>query len=369
MTQIELEEKIVAAQNDYYAGHPTMSDADFDTLWDTLGKLYPDSELLKEVGSDLGETNGFKKVKLDSLMGSQSKANTAEEMDIFLAKNPGEIMETYKMDGSSVELKYVDGQFVRGCSRGNGTIGVDYTENIKKMNGVPLKLKKPLTLIVKGEVVLSETNKKKYFPNMANKRNAATGIYHRMDGVDCDKLDIVAWDVRSDEFKTQVEIFKFLEDNGFIATPHRLHKTLTGKESINRINEVWDNELPDYEYDIDGLVFKANKINFEDLNTNYRPESQVALKPARTIVKTTLKDIEWRLTNGTFTPVAHIEPVVLLGATISRASLANVGIMEELGIEIGDEIEICRCGEIIPKVIRNVRTGKIARGYENSYNN
>ena len=220
MTQIELEEKIVAAQNDYYAGHPTMSDADFDTLWDTLGKLYPDSELLKEVGSDLGETNGFKKVKLDSLMGSQSKANTAEEMDIFLAKNPGEIMETYKMDGSSVELKYVDGQFVRGCSRGNGTIGVDYTENIKKMNGVPLKLKKPFTLIVKGEVVLSETNKKKYFPNMANKRNAATGIYHRMDGIDCDKLDIVAWDVRSDEFKTQVEIFKFLEDNGFIATPH-----------------------------------------------------------------------------------------------------------------------------------------------------
>ena len=125
MTQAELETKIIAAQYDYYAGHPTMSDADFDTLWDTLGKLYPDSELLKEVGSDLGETNGFKKVKLDSLMGSQSKANTAEEMDIFLAKNPGEIMETYKMDGSSVELKYVDGQFVSGCSRGNGTIGVD----------------------------------------------------------------------------------------------------------------------------------------------------------------------------------------------------------------------------------------------------
>lgn len=358
MTQAELEAKIVAAQNDYYAGHPTMSDADFDTLWDTLGKLYPDSELLKEVGSDLGETNGFKKVKLDSLMGSQSKANTAEEMDIFLAKNPGEIMETYKMDGSSVELKYVDGQFVRGCSRGNGTIGVDYTENIKKMNGVPLKLKSPLTLIVKGEVVLSETNKKKYFPNMANKRNAATGIYHRMDGVDCDKLDIVAWDVRSDEFKTQVEIFKFLEDNGFIATPHRLHKTLTGKESINRINEVWDNELPDYEYDIDGLVFKANKINFEDLNTNYRPESQVALKIKQSIVSTTVTGIEWSLSNGTFTPVVQVEPRVIEGAIIKQASAANVAGLEELDIEIGDTVGIIRCGMIIPKIISNISKNK-----------
>ena len=354
MTQIELETKIIAAQNDYYAGHPTMSDADFDTLWDTLGKLYPDSELLKEVGSDLGETNGFKKAKLDSLMGSQSKANTAEEMDIFLTKNPGEIMETYKMDGSSVELKYVDGQFVRGCSRGNGTIGVDYTENIKKMNGVPLKLKKPLTLVVKGEVVLSETNKKKYFPNMANKRNAATGIYHRMDGVDCDKLDIVAWDVRSDEFKTQVEIFKFLEDNGFIATPHRLHKTLTGKESINRINEVWDNELPDYEYDIDGLVFKANKINFEDLNTNYRPESQVALKIKQSIVSTIVTGIEWSLSNGTFTPVVQVEPRVIEGAIIKQASAANVAGLEELDIEIGDTVGIIRCGMIIPKIISSV---------------
>lgn len=358
MTQVELETKIIAAQNDYYAGHPTMSDADFDTLWDTLGKLYPDSELLKEVGSDLGETNGFKKVKLDSLMGSQSKANTAEEMDTFLAKNPGEIMETYKMDGSSVELKYVDGQFVRGCSRGNGTIGVDYTENIKKMNGVPLKLKSPLTLIVKGEVVLSETNKKKYFPNMANKRNAATGIYHRMDGIDCDKLDIVAWDVRSDEFKTQVEIFKFLEDNGFIATPHRLHKTLTGKESINRINEVWDNELPDYEYDIDGLVFKANKINFEDLNTNYRPESQVALKIKQSIVSTTVTGIEWSLSNGTFTPVVQVDPRVIEGAIIKQASAANVAGLEELDIEIGDTVGIIRCGMIIPKIISNISKNK-----------
>lgn len=123
MTQKELESKIEAAQFTYYIGEPTISDSEFDTLWDTLKTLYPNSKVLKKVGSDLGESNGFKKEKHNIVMGSQNKANTVEEMDEFI-KDYSYIGQ-YKMDGSSVCLDYVNGKFVRGMSRGDGCLDFD----------------------------------------------------------------------------------------------------------------------------------------------------------------------------------------------------------------------------------------------------
>ena len=186
--------KIKEAQKEYYAGHPTLQDSEFDKLWDELKNLYPDSELLSEVGSDLEESDGFEKVELKSLMGSQSKANTAEEMDKFISENGNTYIETYKLDGSSAELYYENGKFIRGCSRGNGHLGVDYTKNISKMQGVVKSFSIPYTGVVKGEIVLSQKNKDKYFSEFKNKRNCATGIFHRLSGEDCDKLNFVAWD-------------------------------------------------------------------------------------------------------------------------------------------------------------------------------
>ena len=169
MNQKELENKIKEAQKEYYAGHPALSDAEFDKLWDDLKNLYPDSELLSEVGSDLEESEGFEKVELKSLMGSQNKANTAEEMEKFISENGSIYMETYKLDGSSAELYYENGKFIRGCSRGNGSCGIDYTKNISKMGGVIKSLSIPYTGVVKGEIVLSQKNKDKYFSEFNNK--------------------------------------------------------------------------------------------------------------------------------------------------------------------------------------------------------
>ena len=196
----ELENIITKAQKAYYSGNGVseLSDAEFDAYWDELKNLDPNNEIFNQVGSDLGESNGFPKVKHNIIMGSQSKANTAEEMSDFIAKNPksDSYIVSYKMDGSSVVLDYVNGKLIRGASRGDGTIGVDYTENIKKMGGVVQTLKVPFTGSVRGEVLLSHSMKEKYFPDAPNCRNMATGIFHHIDGSDCEKLDVVVYDAQ-----------------------------------------------------------------------------------------------------------------------------------------------------------------------------
>jgi DNA ligase (NAD+) len=358
MNQKELENKIKEAQKEYYAGHPILCDSEFDKLWDDLKNLYPDSELLSEVGSDLEESDGFEKVELKSLMGSQSKANTAEEMDKFISENGSTYMETYKLDGSSAELYYENGKFIRGCSRGDGHLGVNYTNNISKMQGVIKNFSIPYTGVVKGEIVLSQKNKDKYFSEFKNARNCATGIFHRLSGEDCDKLNFVAWDAfptdGKDYFSTQEELLGFLENEGFEVTPHRIWKKVSGKEAIERIHKVWEEELPNYDYDCDGLVWKKNEIDWEDLKINERPKTQIALKPAKVFAESIVTDIKWNVVNGTITPVVQFNPVDIQGSTITQASGYNVSFLEEMKLEIGDKVLICRGGMIIPTIAKNV---------------
>lgn len=370
----ELENIITKAQKAYYSGNgeSELSDAEFDAYWDELKLLDPNNEIFNQVGSDLGESNGFPKCQHNMIMGSQSKANTAEDMDDFIAKNPknDSYLVSYKMDGSSVVLDYVNGKLIRGASRGDGTIGVDYTENIKKMGGVVQTLKVPFTGSVRGEVLLSKSNKEKYFKDAPNCRNMATGIFHHIDGSDCEKLDVVVYDAqyldKNITFGTQNSLLSFLTDNGFKVAPFTELQNLTGEKAMAHLANVWAH-IDAYDYDIDGLVFKTNKIDMNDITTNYRPTTQIALKPARTLVTTILENIEWQVRNGTLTPVAILKPVSLLGATIRKASLGNLALIMRMGLEIGHEVTICRCGEIIPKVLKDNVTGIIAEGYEASF--
>lgn len=291
-------------------------------------------------------------------MGSQSKANTAEEMDKFISENGNIYMETYKLDGSSAELYYENGKFIRGCSRGDGFRGVDYTKNISKMQGVIKSFSIPYTGVIKGEIVLSHKNKDKYFSEFKNARNAATGVYHRLTGEDCDKLNFVAWDAfptdGQDYFSTQEELLGFLENEGFEVTPHRIWKKVSGKDTIERIHKVWEEELPNYDYDCDGLVWKKNDIDWEDLRTNERPKTQIALKPAKVFAESIVTDIKWNVVNGTITPVVQFNPVDIQGSTITQASGYNVSFLEEMKLEIGDKVLICRGGAIIPLIAKNV---------------
>lgn len=351
-----LEKAVKDAQDAYYNGVPIMSDIEFDAIWDKLKREQPDSELLKKVGED--HTDGFKKVKHRIIMGSQEKANTAEDMDNWLLSiNKKIVLASLKMDGSSLALYYDHGDLIQAVSRGDGTRGDEVSSNVLMMNHVVRHLKDTnYTGCVRGEVLITRANKETYFPEKANCRNCGNGIFKHKDGKDCDKLDIVVYDAQAEDgsnyFGTQEKMQKWLEEQGFKVAPYVMFKNPTGQDCIDYINSVFD-KFAELEYDIDGIVWKQNEIDMDDFRTNYRPKTNIALKNKQEKTKSILKDIEWSCSNGTYTPVGIIEPTQILGATISRASLCNISQMEELQIEIGDEVGVIRTGMIIPKIIFN----------------
>ena len=369
MTRIEiLETEIRKHQELYYNHQPVISDGEFDALVDELTMLDPDNELLTtKIGAD--HTEGFTKVKHNIKMGSQNKANTEPEMNGWISTIDNSlVLGGFKMDGNSVRLTYKNGELVQAASRGDGDWGDDITENVKKMNFVPLKLKATpnYTGDVRGEVLLSRKNKEKYYPEFKNCRNGASGIMKHLDGSGCEHLDVVCYDAQyiseNEEFGTQQNLINFLEQNGFKVAEYRFFKNLTGKMAIDYLNTIFD-DFDNLEYDIDGIVWKQNVIDMKDMK-NERPKTNIALKPAKVYKETILENIEWQVRNGTLTPVAILKPVDLQGATISKASLCNVACLEDMGIEIGHKVLICRCGMIIPKIVKDIDTGKYAKGYE-----
>jgi DNA ligase (NAD+) len=373
MNQKELEKTIRRAQDAYYNGsEPIMSDMEYDRLWDELQTKYPDSVLLREVGQD--HTDGFKKVKHDIIMGSQAKANTAEDMNGFFNRNgKGKYLAQYKLDGCSVALNYADGKFVSGVTRGDGTEGDDITRNVLSMKGLVKRIDRGFTGTVRGEILLDKSVKEKYFPGMKNCRNAASGIMKHLDGSDCEKLTIRVYDAqyldKTLSFGTQELLQNWLGNNGFIVADYVWFDTrkmkAPGQEAIDLIrSEFSEEKASQRDFDIDGIVFKKNEIDMHDIQTEYRPKTMIALKPKFTPKESVLRDIEWCVKNGTVTPVAIFDPVEIEGSTVQRASLGNVSLMEYLGLEIGHRITVIKANMIIPKVIQDLETGKFITGYE-----
>ena len=373
MNQQELENKLKLAQDAYYNGpEPIMSDLEYDALWDELQAEFPASELLRGVGED--STDGFAKIRHSIIMGSQNKANTAEDMNAFFSRNGGgKYLAQYKLDGCSIALNYENGEFVMGASRGSGTEGDDITSNVLRMKGLVKRLKDGFTGTVRGEVLLDKKDKEKYFPDMKNCRNAAAGIMKHLDGSDCDKLTIRVYDAqyldKARSFGTQEALQAWLKDNGFIVADYVLFDTTgmknPGESAIDLIRKEFSEEFADKrDFDIDGIVFKKNEIDLHDIQTEYRPKTMIALKNKYTLAETTIEGIEWCVKNGTVTPVALVSPCEIDGTIVKRASLANISCMEELGIEIGHKVIITKAGMIIPKILKDLTTGKFASGYE-----
>ena len=371
MNQTELEKALKQAQDAYYKGEPIMSDIEFDRLWDELEERFPDSILLREVGAD--HTNGFRNVKHTIIMGSQAKANTAEDMNKYFSRNgKGKYLAQNKCDGCSIALNYTDGKFVSGVTRGDGKTGDDITQNVLKMQGLVRNLTESYTGTVRGEVLLDKETKAKYFPDMKNCRNAAAGIMKHLDGADCEKLTIRVYDAqyldKTKSFRTQENLQSWLQQQGFIVADWQLVDTsrgFNGAEAIKLIKHAFTEEaINNRAYDIDGIVFKKNDIDMHDIQTEVRPKTMIALKNKYTLAVTTIEGIDWSVKNGTLTPVAIVSPCEIDGTTVKRASLANISCMEELGIEIGHKIIITKAGMIIPKILKDLTTGKFASGYE-----
>ena len=372
----EISAQLTEANYRYYVlDNPTMQDFEYDHLLrelEDLEKQYPqyareDSPTKRVGGQAISE---FQKVEHPVPLMSLQDVFSMEELNEFLLKTKAAASQVSfsvepKIDGLSVALEYVDGQFVRGATRGDGNVGEDVTENLKTIRSIPMHLEgAPARLIVRGEVFmpkksfhkLNEYQEQEGKPLFANPRNAAAGSLRQLDPKIAAKrgLDIYVFNVQLAEGKTFVshsETLQFLKDLHFKTIPYKM---LSDIDAINQ--EVYDiNETREKLIcDIDGAVIKADDLALrERLGATAKcPKWAVAYKYPPEIKPTVVEDIVVQVgRTGVLTPKAVVRPVRLAGTTVTNATLHNQDFISQRDIRIGDTVLIRKAGEIIPEIL------------------
>jgi DNA ligase (NAD+) len=356
----ELEKQIKYHQDLYYNSQPVISDAEFDALWDELKRLDPSNVLFKTVGQDSGN---FPKAAHLMKMGSQEKAANPDEFRAWVKKHPEitEYVVQYKLDGASLELQYEKGCLVKAVSRGNGDVGDDITANAMRMRGVTRNLIRPFSGAVRGEVLMPHAVHETKYSDKANCRNAANGIMKRISGEGSEDLLFMAYDAVGDvNFRHEKNKSDWLFETGFKVPDTWV---FTDSEEVITLREKIAKRKAGFAFDIDGLVIKNKSIDLEDMKRD-RPSKQIAFKFDLDRAVTTLLAVEWYISGKVRTPVAVMEPVQLNGTTVKQASLANPNLIKELGVKIGDTVEVVKRGEIIPKIESTVFTPADAKEIE-----
>lgn len=359
----------------YVLDDPTMPDFEYDRLLRELEDLekanpelaLPDSPT-KRVGGQA--VNTFGEVTHAVPLMSLQDVFSLEELDDFLVRTkeavPGaQFSVEPKIDGLSVALEYVDGQFIRGATRGDGNVGEDVTENLRTIRSIPMALEgAPARLIVRGEVfmpkktfhALNEALEENGEKTFANPRNAAAGSLRQKDPkvTAKRKLDILVFNVQLAEGKTFVshaETLEYLKSLHFKVIPYKLFSDAEkiSKEVI-RINE----EREKLSCDIDGAVIKLDDLAARERlgNTAKFPRWAVAYKYPPEEKETLVEDIVIQVgRTGVLTPKAVVAPVRLAGTTVTNATLHNQDFISRLDIRIGDTVRIRKAGEIIPEIL------------------
>ena len=380
----EIIELINKANHEYYIlDNPTLTDQEYDRYMQELIKIetqHPewvrDDSPTKRVGNEV--ISEFKKITHEKPMLSLSNVFNEEEVRLFDEKIKKELIPKYvcelKIDGLSVSLLYEQGKLIRGATRGDGITGEDITHNVKTIKSIPLKLKDPLDIEVRGEIYMSkssfnklnELRKKNNEELLANPRNAAAGSVRQLDSkvAASRKLDCFIYHLPNPEnynIKTHYDSLKFMKDLGFNINPNiKLVNNIDGV--IEYINE-WTDKRDTLPYEIDGIVIKTN--DFDQQNklgfTSKYPKWATAYKFPALEVLTKLKDIIFTVgRTGQVTPNAVLEPVRLMGSVISRATLHNEDYVLTKQIKIGDTVAIRKAGDVIPEVVsvkKERRTG------------
>lgn len=356
----ELEKKITKARQDYYNGQASMSDKVFDALVDELASLDPKNLAVIGIGSD--PVSNWEKYTHLVPMGSLNKCQTSDEYQKWHDKyihTKDEILLTLKLDGLSVSLIYENGVLVKAATRGSGTTGELITPNVAKMIGVPLRIKDKLNITVRGEILLSKENHTKYFSEYSNPRNAASGISRRYDGTGSDKLSVLIYQLFSTdddlEFKTQKEQFDLIKSLGFKVPTY--YVCASSKQILDFKAEYQSTLRDKYEFELDGLVAHNNDLSKQESfgSLNSRPYASIAVKFDSVARETTLIDVIWEVGNsGRITPVAILDPVIVSGAEIKRASLHNVSFFQELKLFKGCRVLVSRRNDVIPYIEENI---------------
>ena len=366
----------------YTSDNPSVSDSEYDRLYRELVELeaaYPDQVLADSPTHRVGGKvlDGFEKYSHQYPLYSLQDAFSREELEAFDARVRKELPQpTYicelKIDGLSISLTYEKGILVVGATRGDGSIGENITENLKRVKDIPLTLPEELDITVRGECYMprasfdqvNQARQENGEPEFANPRNAAAGTLRQLDTAVVAKRNLATFlyqEASPSTRDSQEKVLKHLEQLGFVVNPKRI--------LAKSIDEIWDfiqevgQERDNLPYDIDGVVIKVNDLaGQEELGFTVKaPKWAVAYKFPAEEKEAQLLSVDWTVgRTGVVTPTANLTPVQLAGTTVSRATLHNVDYIAEKDIRKDDTVIVYKAGDIIPAVLRVVESKRVS---------
>ena len=366
----------------YTSDNPSVSDSEYDRLYRELVELevaYPDQVLADSPTHRVGGKvlDGFEKYSHQYPLYSLQDAFSREELEAFDARVRKELPHpTYicelKIDGLSISLTYEEGILVAGATRGDGSIGENITENLKRVKDIPLTLPEKLDITVRGECYMprasfdqvNQARQENGEPEFANPRNAAAGTLRQLDTAVVAKRNLATFlyqEASPSTRDSQEKVLKHLEQLGFVVNPKRILAE-SMDEIWNFIQEVGQ-EREQLPYDIDGVVIKVNDLaGQEELGFTVKaPKWAVAYKFPAEEKEAQLLSVDWTVgRTGVVTPTANLTPVQLAGTTVSRATLHNVDYIAEKDIRKDDTIIVYKAGDIIPAVLRVVESKRVS---------
>ncbi|MTV95650.1 NAD-dependent DNA ligase LigA [Streptococcus pneumoniae] len=366
----------------YTSDNPSVSDSEYDRLYRELVELetaYPEQVLADSPTHRVGGKvlDGFEKYSHQYPLYSLQDAFSCEELDAFDARVRKEVAHpTYicelKIDGLSISLTYEKGILVAGVTRGDGSIGENITENLKRVKDIPLTLPEELDITVRGECYMprasfdqvNQARQENGEPEFANPRNAAAGTLRQLDTAVVAKRNLATFlyqEASPSTRDSQEKGLKYLEQLGFVVNPKRI--------LAENIDEIWNfiqevgQERENLPYDIDGVVIKVNDLaSQEELGFTVKaPKWAVAYKFPAEEKEAQLLSVDWTVgRTGVVTPTANLTPVQLAGTTVSRATLHNVDYIAEKDIRKDDTVIVYKAGDIIPAVLRVVESKRVS---------
>ena len=366
----------------YTSDNPSVSDSEYDRLYRELVELetaYPDQVLADSPTHRVGGKvlDGFEKYSHQYPLYSLQDAFSREELEAFDARVRKEVAHpTYicelKIDGLSISLTYEKGILVAGATRGDGSVGENITENLKRVKDIPLTLPEELDITVRGECYMprasfdqvNQARQENGEPEFANPRNAAAGTLRQLDTAVVAKRNLATFlyqEASPSTRDSQEKVLKHLEQLGFVVNPKRILAE-SMDEIWNFIQEVGQ-ERDNLPYDIDGVVIKVNDLaGQEELGFTVKaPKWAVAYKFPAEEKEAQLLSVDWTVgRTGVVTPTANLTPVQLAGTTVSRATLHNVDYIAEKDIRKDDTVIVYKAGDIIPAVMRVVESKRVS---------
>ena len=366
----------------YTSDNPSVSDSEYDRLYRELVELeaaYPDQVLADSPTHRVGGKvlDGFEKYSHQYPLYSLQDAFSREELEAFDARVRKELPHpTYicelKIDGLSISLTYEKGILVVGATRGDGSVGENITENLKRVKDIPLTLPEELDITVRGECYMprasfdqvNQARQENGEPEFANPRNAAAGTLRQLDTAVVAKRNLATFlyqEASPSTRASQEKVLEHLEQLGFVVNPKRI--------LAKSIDEIWDfiqevgQEREKLPYDIDGVVIKVNDlVGQEELGFTVKaPKWAIAYKFPAEEKEAQLLSVDWTVgRTGVVTPTANLTPVQLAGTTVSRATLHNVDYIAEKDIRKGDTVIVYKAGDIIPAVLRVVESKRVS---------